>query len=76
MSETCQSYIVEMGTNAGNLWQALHKGGPQPLPALVKATKLSEAQVREALGWLGREGKIAVEIVKGKIAKVALTEKA
>ena len=76
MNETKQVYIVGMGMNAGNLWQALHKGGAQPLSSLQKATRLSDAQMHEALGWLGREGKIAVEVVKGKIAKVSLTEKA
>lgn len=71
MDGTCQDYNVEIGTNAGILWEALNKGGPQMLSAISRTTRVPEARLREALGWLAREGKIAVEAAK-KDAKVSL----
>lgn len=49
---------VEMiGANAGKIWNALQNGA-QSSKALKKATKLKEAELNLALGWLAREGKL------------------
>ena len=50
---------VEMiGANAGKIWNALQNGALST-KALKKATKLKEAELNLALGWLAREGKLA-----------------
>ncbi|MBO4691076.1 MAG: winged helix-turn-helix domain-containing protein [Paludibacteraceae bacterium] len=49
---------VEMiGANAGKIWNALQNGALSN-KALKKATKLKEAELNLALGWLAREGKL------------------
>lgn len=51
--------IEEIGVNAGKVWNAL-QGGALAVKALKKATKLKEAELNQALGWLAREGKLVV----------------
>ncbi len=51
----------KIGENAGLVWTAL-QGGALTTKALKKATKLKEADLNLALGWLAREGKIAFEV--------------
>jgi len=48
----------KIGENAGLIWSAL-QGGALTTKALKKATKLKEAELNLALGWLAREGKVA-----------------
>lgn len=50
-----------IGTNAGSVWNVLNEKNAQPLKALKKATKLKDKEIYPALGWLAREGKIAIE---------------
>jgi len=52
---------VKIGENAGICWQAL-QGGALTTKALKKTTKLKEADMNLALGWLAREGKLAFEV--------------
>jgi len=47
-----------IGANAGKIWNALQEGALSS-KALKKATKLKEAELNLALGWLAREGKLA-----------------
>lgn len=49
---------TKIGENAGLIWNAL-QGGALTTKALKKATKLKEAELNPALGWLAREGKIS-----------------
>lgn len=61
------------GVNAGTVWEALNKNGPSTIEDLVRTTSLSREEVHGALGWLGRENKISVEIsgkARGRRAKV------
>lgn len=51
----------KIGENAGLIWNALHNGA-LTTKALKKVTKLKEADMNMALGWLAREGKIAFEV--------------
>ena len=48
-----------IGANAGKIWNALQNGALSS-KALKKATKLKEADLNLALGWLAREGKLAI----------------
>ena len=49
------------GVNAGMVWEGLNQNGPSTIDNIVRATGLRKELVYGALGWLGREGKIAVE---------------
>jgi hypothetical protein len=55
--------VVEsiFGVNAGMVWEGLNQNGPSIIDNIVRATGLRKELVYGALGWLGREGKIAVE---------------
>ncbi|MBQ7530615.1 MAG: winged helix-turn-helix domain-containing protein [Paludibacteraceae bacterium] len=58
---------VEMiGANAGKIWNALQNGA-QSSKALKKATKLKEAELNLALGWLAREGKLTFTELEDEI---------
>ena len=46
-----------IGANAGKIWNALQNGA-LATKALKKATKLKDADLNLALGWLAREGKL------------------
>lgn len=52
---------AKIGENAGLIWNAL-QGGALTTKALKKATKLKEAELNLALGWLAREGKITFTV--------------
>jgi Winged helix-turn-helix domain (DUF2582) len=47
------------GVKAGIVWEAINKIGPSTIDDIVKATGLRRELVYGALGWLGRENKIA-----------------
>lgn len=51
----------KIGETAGLIWNAL-QGGALTTKALKKATKLKEAELNMALGWLAREGKVTFEV--------------
>ena len=51
----------KIGENAGLIWNPL-QGGALTTKALKKATKLKEADLNMALGWLAREGKVTFEV--------------
>ena len=54
--------LETIGTWAGSVWTALNSAEEATLTmkALKKATKLKEKEIFAALGWLGREGKVAI----------------
>ena len=53
--------LETIGNWAGSVWTALNSAEEATLTmkALKKATKLKEKEIFAALGWLGREGKVA-----------------
>ena len=52
--------IQEIGNNAGIVWNALNEK-PMTVKQLKTATKLKDAEIYLALGWLSREGKLSFE---------------
>lgn len=54
--------IESIGTWAGEVYKALENSDTRMLgmKGLKKATKLKKDELMAALGWLGREGKIAL----------------
>lgn len=54
--------IESIGTWAGEVYKALENSDTKMLglKGIKKATKLKKDETMAALGWLGREGKIAI----------------
>ena len=53
--------LEEIGTNAGKVWEALSDGSKKTTAEIKKTTKLTDKEIFAAIGWLAREGKVAVE---------------
>ena len=52
--------IEAIGSWAGLVWNALSEADTVGLKQLKKITKLKDKEVFAAIGWLAREGKIAI----------------
>ncbi|MEN8260675.1 MAG: winged helix-turn-helix domain-containing protein [Pseudomonadota bacterium] len=63
--------IDKIGKDAGRVWKFLEKNGDASITKLADGTKLSKNDVHRALGWLAREGKIAIG-QKGRTETVSL----
>ncbi len=61
MSEGPCDGIAQIGQTAGLVWKALADGGPMSMAKLVKAVGEPRDTVMQALGWLAREDKLAME---------------
>jgi hypothetical protein len=55
------SCVLEIGEVAGLVWKTLSESGPVTMAKLVKAVGEPRDSVMQALGWLAREDKIAIE---------------
>ena len=51
-----------IGTNAGSVWVALNTADALGIKQIKKITKLKDQEVFAAIGWLAREGKIAIDV--------------
>lgn len=58
--------IEDVGATAGYIWNYLHRHGPASVTAIEREVEASKLLVHLALGWLAREGKLAVEERKGR----------
>jgi hypothetical protein len=54
----------QVGETAGEVWRALHKGGPQTLAELKKGVNGTSQLLSFAVGWLAREDKIEIVVEK------------
>ena len=70
------SCLHEIGETAGKIWQALSKNGSMSVAKLVDQIGGNRDVVMQAVGWLAREGKLAItETKRGKtLALVAETK--
>jgi|BarGraNGADG00212_2_1021979.scaffolds.fasta_scaffold265915_1 hypothetical protein len=55
------TYVEEIGATAGKVWGFLAASGPVSLSAIEKGVDAPRSLVYMALGWLAREGKVAIE---------------
>ena len=51
---------AEIGSAAGIIWQYLNQHGETALTQLRQGTKLSDQLLLMGIGWLAKEGKLAV----------------
>ena len=59
--------VEQIGINAGKVWTILDEKGRQNVKEIKKATKLTDKDLYAALGWLAREGKVALEAEEKEI---------
>ena len=59
------------GVSAGKVWQCLNDRGEMDLNDIARYTSLRTEDVCYAMGWLGREGKLAAK-KQGRIIKFSL----
>jgi len=66
------SYVPSIGETAGVIWQVLLKNkGPMTMAKLVKTIGEPRDTAMLALGWLAREGKVAIDD-KGHSREISL----
>lgn len=65
----------KIGTNAGKIWVALEKYGPQNQQNLLKTSRLSLMDFYTGVGWLARENKICKNDTSYQIGETNLTGK-
>lgn len=63
ISETNLTPII--GTNAGVIWETLHRHGESDITILTKETGLHKNEIYEAIGWLAREDKLNFSTKQG-----------
>ncbi len=56
-----ESCVVQIGEAAGAVWRALSDNGPMSMAKLVKAIGGPRDLVMQAIGWLAREDKVAIQ---------------
>jgi hypothetical protein len=70
---TMTSNIEQIGETAGRVWQVLHDSGPLSQAKLLKEIDAHRDVIMQALGWLAREGKLAIDD-RGRVRMFALRE--
>jgi len=65
--------VMKIGEDAGRVYEFLRGKGQVGFKEIVKGTKLKQQETDRAIGWLGREGKIAINR-QTKEEFIALTE--
>ena len=56
-----ESCVFQIGEAAGAVWRALSDNGPMSMAKLVKAIGGPRDLVMQAIGWLAREDKVAIQ---------------
>ena len=63
-----------IGETAGKVWQFLKTNGPAPAKKIEKGIGENAALTNQAIGWLAREGKLAVDRTQKNNPMYALRE--
>ena len=56
-----QSCLEQIGDTAGLVWKYLNESGPRTLTQLAKDVDAPRDVIMQAIGWLAREDKVAIE---------------
>jgi hypothetical protein len=63
-----------IGVAAGKVWQFLRTNGPAPVKAIQKSIGEDAGLTNQAIGWLAREGKLAINRAQKNNPTYALRE--
>jgi predicted HTH transcriptional regulator len=61
-----------IGAAAGKIWSYLSENGPASVTKITKETEIDSKDVQRAIGWLAKEDKLVIEIVKGRNEIISL----
>ena len=61
MATAHHSCVDQIGDTAGLIWHHLHENGPRTLTQLAKEIDAPRDVIMQALGWLAREDKLAID---------------
>ncbi|HWA96891.1 MAG TPA: winged helix-turn-helix domain-containing protein [Pirellulales bacterium] len=64
---TMMDTTTQIGAAAGAVWRLLDERGPMSTAKVVRELELPRDLVMQAIGWLAREDKIAVDDGRAKI---------
>jgi hypothetical protein len=67
------SCVELIGETAGDIWHMLEKNGPMSVTKLGKKVAAPRDVVLQAIGWLARENKVAIE-ESGRTKVISLSE--
>ncbi len=60
-TEVSEACVAHIGQVAGIVWRTLSDKGPMTTTKLLKAVDEPRDTVMQAIGWLAREGKVAID---------------
>lgn len=63
-------YVTQIGEAAGAVWRVLADRGPLSLAKLVKEVGLPRDLVMQAVGWLAREDKLAIDDSRSRMVSL------
>lgn len=66
MATAQQSILEQIGDTAGMVWHYLNENGARSVTQLVKEIDAPRDVIMQAVGWLAREGKLAIEESRNK----------
>jgi len=61
MATAQQNALDQIGDTAGQVWHYLNEQGPRSLTQLVKDVDAPRDVTMQAIGWLAREDKLAID---------------
>jgi hypothetical protein len=61
MATAQHSCLEQIGDTAGVVWHHLHENGPLSITQLTKDIDAPRDVIMQAIGWLAREDKLAIE---------------
>ena len=67
MVDLPEGCVAQIGETAGAVWRALDAHGPLSCAKLVKEVALPRDLVMQAMGWLAREEKIAIDDSRSRV---------
>lgn len=66
MATAQHSCIDQIGDTAGLVWTHLNESGPRTLSQLTKEIDAPRDVIMQAIGWLAREDKLAIDEDRNK----------
>lgn len=70
MTTANEPAILQIGETAGAVWHVLSEQGPLSTAKLIKAAGAPRDLVMQAIGWLAREDKIAIDDSRSRMVSL------
>ncbi|HWC90093.1 MAG TPA: winged helix-turn-helix domain-containing protein [Pirellulales bacterium] len=70
MAIATERSVLQIGEIAGAVWRVLSDQGPLTTAKLIKAVDAPRDLVMQAIGWLAREDKIAIDESRNRVVSL------